>query len=250
MYDKVARFYDLTHAELREDIDLIVQLAAQANGPVLELGCGTGRLLRPLFHAGCQVVGVDNSTAMLTLARDHLAQEPAAVQQRIQLVEQDFTKLTLPKDLLFEFALIPYNTFLHLDSRGKRATLQRVRGYLGENGRLFIDVVNPYLLANLLPDEDYLLENDLIDQVTKKRVEQFARTELLEGEQVVQVHWLYREEGGVETAVSANYHYLYPHELDLLLQQTGFQMSQLWGSYDKTPFTQESERMIMVAAPK
>ena len=58
MYDQIAHYYDLTHADLTEDIDFILDLARQSNGPILELGCGSGRLLLPLARAGFMTVGV------------------------------------------------------------------------------------------------------------------------------------------------------------------------------------------------
>ena len=61
MYDQIAHYYDLTHADLTDDIDFILSLAQAVNGPILELGCGSGRLLLPLARAGFTVTGVDNS---------------------------------------------------------------------------------------------------------------------------------------------------------------------------------------------
>lgn len=253
MYDQLACFYDLTHANLVEDVDLILHLAERVEGAILELGCGTGRLIKPLARAGHDIVGVDNSPAMLALARNYLLRESVEVQRRVRLVEQDFTTLHLADGEAFEFALVPYNTFLHLDDRGKRAALRRVRSYLGENGRLFIDLINPFLLAGLAPDDRYVLEGELVDPTTQQTVQQFSRAEPVVGEQIVRVHWLYREgegETGGETAVSVNYHYLYPHELDLLCQQTGFQMQAIWGDYDQRAFTQTSPRLLLLIAPK
>ncbi|MEM7115516.1 MAG: class I SAM-dependent methyltransferase [Chloroflexota bacterium] len=250
MYERLASYYDLTHDALVEDVALILELAAQVEGPVLELGCGTGRLLRPLSRANHQVTGVDNSLAMLTLAQHYLSQEPAAVQQRVQLVEQDFTLLQLPGTTSYGLAIMPYNTFLHLDSRAKLAVLKRVRRYLGENGRFFIDLINPFTLASLAPENDFVLENELIDPETESVIEQWSKTAVVDDEaQMVQIDWLYKElgEGGEETAVSLEYYYAYPHELELMLKQAGFQLQALWGDYDQVPFSQENPRLLLLA---
>ncbi len=69
MYDQIARFYDLTHAELTADLPFVLQLASEAGGPILELGCGSGRLLLPLARAGHSVIGLDLSGAMLAMQR-------------------------------------------------------------------------------------------------------------------------------------------------------------------------------------
>jgi ubiquinone/menaquinone biosynthesis C-methylase UbiE len=116
MYDSIARFYDLTHASLTADLPFVLQLAAATNAPMLELGCGSGRLLLPLARAGHTVTGLDVSAGMLDRARARLAQEPTAVQQRVTLHLADMTNFTLPETSPFGLIVIPYNTLLHLDT--------------------------------------------------------------------------------------------------------------------------------------
>src|SRR2546422_6232620 len=69
-WDQYAPFYDWQNARTRgrRDVPFWRRLAADANGPVLELGCGTGRVTRPLARAGIDIVGVDRSDAMLARA--------------------------------------------------------------------------------------------------------------------------------------------------------------------------------------
>lgn len=247
MYDQIARFYDLTHDALTEDVPLVVQLAQESGGAVLELGCGTGRLLLPLARAGCHVVGVDNSPGMLARAAARLAREPDAVRERVTLLQQDFTQLETGQNQ-FGLVIVPYNTFLHLDTGAKRATLRRVAGCLGQNGRLFLDLANPFWLADMDEAEpEFVLENELIDPETGETVRQWSRSGADGGAQTVRIEWRYEVVGGGETAVSALYHYLFPHEWELLLRQTGFQLQKQWGDYDTTPFSEEQPRLLLLA---
>lgn len=247
MYDQIARFYDLTHDALTEDIPLLVQLAREGGGPVLELGCGTGRLLLPLARAGCHVVGVDNSPEMLARAAARLAREPEAVRERVTLHQQDFTQLEMGQSY-FGLAIAPYNTFLHLDTMAKRAALRRVVGCLGGNGRLLLDLANPFWLADMDEAEPaFALENELVDPETGETVRQWSRGGVDSGAQAVRIEWRYEVVGGGETAVSAIYHYLLPHEWELLLRQTGFQLQKQWGDYDATPFSEEQPRLLLLA---
>ena len=64
-YDKLAPYYDRFHEALTADVEFVLSLAQQQDGPVLEMGCGTGRLLLPLARAGFEVTGIDTSAAML-----------------------------------------------------------------------------------------------------------------------------------------------------------------------------------------
>src|SRR5262245_11697389 len=66
-WDDYAPFYDWENARTlgRRDVSFWTRVASRATGPVLELGCGTGRVTRPLARAGIDVIGVDRSAAML-----------------------------------------------------------------------------------------------------------------------------------------------------------------------------------------
>jgi len=72
LYDSVPLYAE------RADVPFYVAEAKSARGPVLELGCGTGRILFPIARAGCTIVGLDSSREMLARARQKLAAEPRA----------------------------------------------------------------------------------------------------------------------------------------------------------------------------
>ena len=168
MYDKIAHYYDLTHADLTEDVDYILKLigetAASAGSAqavsILELGCGSGRLLLPLARAGHTVTGIDNATAMLARAQERLIAEPVTVQQRVTLLEADMTQFNIAANR-FDWAILPYNTFMHLDPNQMSMALRKIAGSLAENGRLLIDLINPIAMASTPNDRLLTLENSL-----------------------------------------------------------------------------------------
>jgi SAM-dependent methyltransferase len=252
MYDQIANYYDLTHSDLTADIDTILTLARQAAGPVLELGCGSGRLLLPLARAGFNVTGIDNSAAMLARAHAALQNEPPDVQRRITLIEADVTQMDLD-DGRFALALIPYNTFMHLDSAQKTAALKRVKKCLKDNGRLFIDLINPFAVAATPNDHALTLENYFTDPDTGNAVLQMASNHLDELSQELTITWIYDASppgGTVQRFIAtAVYHYLFPHQIELLLQETRFQLISLSGDYDESTFSEESERLLITAVP-
>lgn len=253
MYEQIAHYYDLTHANLTADIPFVLQLAQQAQGPVLELGCGSGRLLLPLAQAGYTVNGLDNSVAMLAQARARLAREPTALQNRVTLVEADMARFLL--DGRYALILIPYNTFMHLDSTQAVATLQQVKMHLAENGRLFIDLANPFAIANTPEDHLLSLENVLIDPDNNDTILHLAANRLNTAEQTLHITWIYdRSWGGPaagtgspvqRTIAQATYHYRYPHQMALLLQEVGLPHFSLYGDYDNSPFHEESPRLLI-----
>jgi SAM-dependent methyltransferase len=249
MYDDIARFYDLSHDRLTDDIPFVLRLAAATGGPVLEVGCGSGRLLLPLARAGIAVIGVDNSPEMLARAELRLAAEPEAVRARATLIAADARSLSLPAGELFGLIVIGYNTFMHLDEAEAGATLQRLRPLLRSGGRLLIDVANPMALSMAADDPDFVLEDTLPDERSGRVVHQYTAYEAAPGEQAVDVTWVYEVagDGGTQTEARMRYHYLYPHQYDLLLTLAGFQLVALYGDYDGTAFDEESERLIVVA---
>src|SRR5215213_6061594 len=101
-FDRFARFYDEDYRNYNDDVEAIVHLAQEMDGPVLELGCGTGRLLVPLAVTGLPVTGVDISPALLEQARAKLATVPHG--DLVTLVQGDLRQLELPqRDFAFVF---------------------------------------------------------------------------------------------------------------------------------------------------
>src|ERR1700730_2175814 len=106
LYDHVAPSRD------RADIGFFVEAAKDVGGQVLEVGCGTGRVLIPTARAGVEVVGLDLSPHMLGVCRKRLENESRAVQSRIQLVQADMREFSLPQT--FSLTTVPFRPFQHL----------------------------------------------------------------------------------------------------------------------------------------
>ncbi len=247
LYDPIARYYDLSHNDLTEDIPFLLEMAQAAGGPVLELGCGSGRLLLPIARAGLAITGVDNSPEMLARAEARLAAEPADVRARVSLVAGDMKAPPLPDGEPFALAVFGYNTFMHLDEMGAAAALRHLRPRLRPGGRLLIDVDNPLALAAAGDDPDFTLEDELVDEATGETLRQFTAYESVPGEQAVDVTWVYESDRGRPSLKARlRYHYLYPHQYDLLLGLTGFRLAGLGGGYEGEPFDEESDRLIVV----
>ena len=249
MYEQIARYYDLVHAQLSEDIGFILTLAGRTVGPVLELGCGTGRVLLPLARAGHQVVGVDNSPAMLARAWQKLAPEVAS--GRVRLVEGNMTHFSLGEQS-FGLVILPYNTFMHLTPAGMDSTLKAIRRCLAPAGQLLIDLANPFALAQTPNDRFLTLEHTLHDPETGETVLVMASNWLNSEEQALKITWLYDAcdpaRGPVRrTIAQATYHYLYPHELELKLAENNLQLTHLYGHYNHSPFDEDSPRLLVLA---
>lgn len=142
-----AALYHIHHSRHPEDLPFWSRLALQAGGPVLELGCGTGRVLLHLARQDCTMVGVDLDLSMLEVLRSQVAESSQPLDDRVRLVQADFTCLALAQR--FPLILLPCNTYSTLDAGQRRGTLQAVRRHLAPGGMFVLSIPNPVLLRRL-----------------------------------------------------------------------------------------------------
>lgn len=134
--------YDRWTRRDRADLGTYLRAARQLGGPVLELGCGSGRVLLALLRAGLDVVGVDTSPAMLDLAREAVARELPARCHAAELVAADVRTLDL--GTTFPLVLLPATTIcLFPTAVDRRALFAAVARHLAPGGRFLFDVVVP-----------------------------------------------------------------------------------------------------------
>lgn len=243
MYDILARFYDAVHADVREDIDFILEAAKVQRGDVLDLGCGTGRITIPLAQAGFQVVGLDNEQQMLELAAEKA--RVAGVSDHVAFIKGDMVSFSLERD---DFALIviTYNTAMHLNQLELRTALRTARRHLRVDGLLLIDFANPIQLASA-PDQPQFALEQRMQTHTNGEVLQYARWKNDVEKQQVTVEWRYVPEDGQITNAKTVYHYIYPHALQMMMEKSGLEWQAVYGNYDRSAFKESSERMIVFA---
>jgi SAM-dependent methyltransferase len=140
-WDAYARFYDWENAQTvrRRDVAFWRRLAAAADGPVLELGCGTGRIAVPVAKDGIALTGIDRSQPMLDRARRRAAR--ADLDDRLRLVRGDIRQLPF-RGRRFGLVMAPYGILQSLvRERDLTAALASVHRVLARGGRFGIDLV-------------------------------------------------------------------------------------------------------------
>jgi SAM-dependent methyltransferase len=143
-YGGIARIYDGEYRDFSADVALYLRILGEERirGPVLELGCGTGRVALPLVRGGYRVTGVDISPAMLARARRQRRALPPEEAIRLRFSLQDMTCFSFPRR--FAAAIIAFSTFaLVTDIAGRASCLERVHRHLEPGGLLLIDLPNP-----------------------------------------------------------------------------------------------------------
>jgi SAM-dependent methyltransferase len=247
-FDLYARLYDLDYADFYDDLFMYQQFAARCGAPVLELGCGTGRLLVALAGDGYEVTGVDVSAPMLELARRKvIAQE---LEARVDLLQRDMRELELAGRFNLAFAAI--NSFMHMETADDQlATLNRIREHLNPGGLLVLDLFNPDPGRLLDAQGQVVLDKVLTDPETGQQVIKFRSQTADLGQQMLHMTLIVDAvdaEGNVRRHVYPfSLRYLFRGELELLLRHAGFEVEALYGSYDLDEFSGDSDKMIAVA---
>ena len=235
LYDHVTPYRD------RPDIAFFVDAAEKAGSPILEVGCGTGRVLIPTARAGVEIVGLDLSSHMLEVCRGRLRDEPAAVREHVTLVQADMRRFDLGRT--FTLATIPFRPFQHLlDVEDQLECLGSIRRHLVDGGRLIFDVFNPSLdaLVNLPIGEETGTEPEFITPDGRRVIRCFtivASDRFAQINDIELVYYVTHPDGRKERLVHAfRMRYLFRFEVEHLLVRAGFIVEQLYAGYDRSEY--------------
>lgn len=247
-YAAITDLYDLEHGDYTDDLDLYLNLAAMIGDPIVEVGCGTGRVLVPLAQAGHRVTGTDSSDAML--ARAEQAVNRAGVSERVTLKRGEMGDVPPSPHGPFGLAIVALNGLLHLDSPdAQRSALRALHDALDPRGQLVLDVFNPTPEALRALDgvhhEGSWRQDDgtMVQKFSSRRVHPSSQT-------IATDLWydLVASSGALKRiATSYQMRYLHRSELVLILELAGFVEWQVYGSYDLDPVDDGSDRLIVTA---
>ena len=224
-YDGWADVYDSIYAYVREDIPFYVQEASRSGGPVLELGCGTGRVTLPIAQSGIDIVGLDNSEGMLERARDKAALLEEA-HGSMDLRMGDMRELSLGRT--FPLIIIPFRSFLALLSvEDQVRCLTGIREHLEPDGRLIFNIFVPDPQM-LVEDEDAAFHlRDVTDPDTGRTSVVWQQTRVDTFNQVLSVRLIVDEtdeNGIVDKRFYRDYQIRYAHRIEILhlLERCGY----------------------------
>ena len=258
-YDEYAILADLyDHISLyreRADISFYVDAAKAARGPVLELGCGTGRILIPAARAGVEITGLDFSQRMSDVCRKQVAGEPAELRSRVHLVRGDMRNFTLGRS--FRLITIPFRPFQHLTTVADQlACLASIRGHLDDHGRLILDVFNPSLeyLVNRPAGQEFDEGPAFLMPDGRRILRRYKILSYDRFNQVNQIEFLYdvTHPGGRQERLTDSFafRYLFRFEVEHLLARAGFEVERLYGDFDKSEYGSKYPGELIFVARK
>lgn len=240
-FDSWADLYDADYEE-REigDVDFYVELARQAEGPVLEVGCGTGRIYLELLRADVDAYGIDISEEMLGV----LEQKASNADLDPQVRQADMT--TFRPERGYALVIVPFRTFLHnLTLTDRKAALRNFRRALVPGGRLALNFFVPSfeVICDTYGEER--------TRTIRREGEEYLLRDVTdidnELDQVVSGERTLEQAGDVLREASFRLALLSKSEFELLLETTGWSEWTGYGGFDREPLEDGANEMVWIA---
>src|SRR5438128_3459253 len=254
LYDSfIADYYDESPVVSKrlEDVAFYRHAARDFGDPILELGCGTGRITMALAEAGKRITGLDLSERMLERAVKKRAALRVEARERLHLIQGDMARFDLGER--FRLVIIPFRPFQHLlEVRQQVDCLECVRKHLAPGGRLILDVFQTD--AERMHDPVHMREVQLTEYETAdgrrvricERVAAFHRAE--QRNDVEMIFYITHRDGRQDRQVFAwPLRDFFRFGVEHLLARCGFKVAALYGDFDRSPIRGDSPEMIFVA---
>jgi SAM-dependent methyltransferase len=255
-YHVAAKYYDGAYGAMRDLVDapFYLDLARESGGPVLEIGCGTGRVLLPIARQGIEIHGVDNSGPMIGILKESLAQENRAVSSKVTLHFGDMRDFRLYRR--FPLVIIPFRPMQHMHTVADQVrALTSATAHVAEGGTLALDVFYPKFEVLRLGIGEEKLEAEWPSPFDPETViRRYYRKDAVDKiNQTYSLTFIFRSYCKGQLTLEENdtlkmSYYTYP-QLRALFLLAGLEPLAEYGSFAKTPLDNTAEEMIFLLRP-
>lgn len=232
------------YRDYHEDIPFWLGLANQSGGQLLELACGTGRVLAAFVRAGYMVYGLDRDAGMLEVLRNTL---PRGASRSVFVFQGDMGSFQLHKQ--FPIILLTCNTLGTLSRRSRQATLDCVCRHLLPGGIFATSLPNPEILRNLPEEGDPEIEEVFNHPLSGNPVE--VKCGWKRNERQITFHWNYDHlfpNGMVErVSIETSQDLASIEDYEMQLNQAGLSLECLFGDFNGDAYDPDSPNLILVA---
>ncbi|MEX1158521.1 MAG: methyltransferase domain-containing protein [Thermomicrobiales bacterium] len=236
--------YDIENS-IVDELPILLPLAQESGGPILDLACGTGRTTLPLAEAGFVITGVDISEPMLTRAREKARERGLAVDFHLQ----DCSRLDLP--LTARMATMTGHAFQEFFTNAAQdALLRSVSRHLAPGGVFVFDSRFPSRENLLKPEGEQPWQAETTDQHGRA----LAVSVIWSYDALAQIqHYDFIERFTDATGATAerrslgHLRYTWPREMERLLDMHGFDLETIYGEWDGSPLSADSYDMVVIA---
>ncbi len=233
--------YDLENHEFEPDGSFFLSFAQKLGGPVLELGCGTGRVTIPLAQNGVDITGLDVVMAMIERAK----QKAGALPIQWIIADARSFQLERPFRLIFETGSV----FQHILTRSdQEAFLAQVRKHLEKDGRFITTLMFPHpdMLTSVETEKEWFTcENHAGQKIRVSGTEHYDPIRQVKLETAYR-RWVDDKGQEILRLAPLSLRYIFPQEMETLLYYNGFQVLERFGDWDSSPLTNTSRLVIFV----
>ncbi len=247
-----ADYYDYEFKSRKDDVRFYVSRYLEADGEVLELGVGSGRIALSAVRKGARVTGIDLSETMLEQAEKHRVKLPAKRRSALSLHLGDMRNFNLGRR--FNLITIPFNAFMHLYTIADvDQCLDAVKRHLSPDGKLILDV--------LIPDLNYLTRSPFkkYEGITFTHPtfrEKYRYSEQSAYNPLTQVNqmWFFYDrispkgKGPESFCIQLSHRCFFPQELRRILDQHGFSIDSEHGDFQPDEVRSDSESLALVCS--
>jgi SAM-dependent methyltransferase len=239
--------YDRIMGELDYAVDFYVGLARQTKGPILDVACGTGRIMIPMLQAGADVEGLDNAPSML----ERLRVKARALGMEPNLYQADMSDFSLSRR--YALVAITFNAFTNMLSTEKQiACLRCCRESLAPGGMFVFDGFFPSLEMVGAAQNTRVMEAETRDAASG---ETWRIYDTRSFDRVRQIQHSVNEIEATNAAgrtrlvqrSEMDLRWTYKFEMELLLRVAGFSKWEIAGGFDRRPLEKESDGMVVFA---
>ena len=253
-YDDWADIYDRVYAYLDYDLSLYIEQATRSGGPVLELGCGTGRVSLALADAGFDVTGVDISPRMIERAKAKAKERGLSGKARFLTEDMLDVQIVDESNGGFAMACFPFRSFQSmLTVEDQREALENAAAHLRTDGLLVLDLFAPEMdqLGNTR-DEAVPFHVRDVDQHDGGTVVIWGQNLWDAVSQVNSARLIIEALDGSGLMLSRLYRdfdlrYTFRYEMEHLLELSGFEIESVYGDFDGGEVTEESDDIVFIA---
>ena len=235
--DRSAEHYDGLLAHHQPPAEMLVLLESLAGkGAAVEIGVGTGRVAVPLARRGLRITGVDVSAEMIS----RLTEKCGSL--AVTGLVAEATSFTLPEPA--ELIYCVFNTMYQIQSGEQQAAfLRNVVRNLADDGRLLLET-GIFRPADIAGGRGMTVKRLAVEQVILQVYSHDAERQLIEKQEIILEH------GKPVQLVPSVQHYVSPEQLVEMAEAAGLTMTARYGTWDKDPFTEESDNAITIFQKK
>jgi SAM-dependent methyltransferase len=240
-------YYYLHHQNVIDDLPFWKRLLKEMGSPVLELGCGTGRVLLPLIQAGHEVVGLDISYQALSYLRSQVSK---TLENELKIFQADIECFRLGRQ--FSLVFMACNTLSTFQRSMRQKVYARIRDHLSGDGIFAASIPNPWYLASLIEEGESEVETSFAHPVTANPIQVSSGWRRID--QSIVIHWHYDHllpDGQVERETIEITHSLTSmDEYQAELRSADLHLIKVFGDFDRSDYGEDSPYLILIAGKR